>query len=370
MTTFSALLKRSVSFCRKEPVFVISFLAAAVAGFCSPPHVEAIHWSVIGTLFSLMLVCLAYEECNVLQAVAGAALSAFATPRKLGLAMIAATGVLAMFVTNDVALLTVVPLTLLMARMSGRDPFLLVILETLAANLFSALTPFGNPQNLFLYAYYSMSPAEFFIIMAPLGAGSIVLLVAANHLLNRGEPYPVQREKTAVRRPLLLTAATAAFVLTLLAVFRVLSVWLAAGVTVLLLAFLAPKLFRRADYLLLGTFVLFFLFTDSLTGIPVVREALVALLGTPKAVLFTSVGLSQIISNVPAAVLLASFTPHYRELLIGVSVGGLGTVVASLASLISYRLYSREYPPGRYLAVFTLINVAFLVPLLLVMAFL
>lgn len=283
----------------KEPFFVITFFLTVIASVFSKPHAYAIHWNVIATLFSLMLVCLAYERCQLLVKLAGMAIGRFKTPRKLGFAMTAATGVLAMLVTNDVALLTVVPLTLVMAKMSGRDPYILVILETLSANLFSALTPFGNPQNLYLYSFYKISAAEFFAFMLPFSIAGMVLLVLANLIFSRGDSYNAKVEKTDIVDRKLLVGASAAFILNILSVLRMMDYRISLTATVMLFLLLAPRLIGKADYFLLATFVLFFLFTDSITNMPWLKSIVSAILCSKYGVLLLSAGLSQVISNVP-----------------------------------------------------------------------
>ncbi|WP_162162936.1 SLC13 family permease [Gorillibacterium massiliense] len=356
-------VSRALVFIRKESFFFIVLAVTVILSFFSMPHVSAIHWNVIATLFALMLVCSAFTECRLLDWIAVRALGTFQTPRKLGLAMIAATGALAMVVTNDVALLTVVPLTLIMAKMSGKDPFLLIILETLSANLFSALTPFGNPQNLYLYDYYGIPAGEFFRMMLPFGLAGAALLVAVNGLFNKGDVYKTKQKKPDFQNGKLLFGATAAFLLIILSVLRVADYRIALAATLLIFFVLARRMFIKVDYFLLGTFILFFLFTDSLIGIEAVRDGFVRFLAGNGTVVLVAAGVSQLISNVPAAVLLSGFTGDYRELLYGVSVGGLGTLVASLASLISYKLYAREYAPGIYFRRFTLLNASLLIVL-------
>lgn len=350
------LIKKSGALAEKEPFFFITLLLTILLSCLSKPHLAAVHWNVIATMFSLMLVCLAFERCRLLTALAGFAIGAFKTPRKLGLAMIVATGVLSMFVTNDVALLTVVPLTIIMAKVSKKDPYLLIILETMSANLFSALTPFGNPQNLYLFSFFKISTAEFFVWMLPFSLFGAVLLLLLNLIFNKGEAYQVEPQKTELYDYRLLSGAAVAFFLNILSVLRIVDYRIALVITLIIFLFLAPRLIVKVDYFLLFTFVLFFLFTDSVTGVSVLRNFFADVLSSKFAVLFVSAGLSQVISNVPSAVLLSGFTTHARELLYGVSAGGLGTLVASLASLISYKLYIREYKATKYLKVFLLFN--------------
>lgn len=197
---------------RKEPFLILTFFLTAICSMYSKPSIGAVHWNVIATLFSLMLVSLAFESCLLLNSFAYFAMGIVKTPRKLGMAMILATGILAMFLTNDVALLTVVPLTITMAKVSGRDPYLLIILETMSANLFSALTPFGNPQNLYLYSYYQMRPIDFFQIMTPFALFGVSLIFFTNMLFNKGKAYQFDPQPFRICDCRLLCGASTIFI--------------------------------------------------------------------------------------------------------------------------------------------------------------
>ncbi len=349
---------------RKEPFFFVALFLTLIFALLSPPHISAVRWNVIVLLFSLMLVGQAFDRCMLLASVARFSIGICKTPKRLGLVMILTTGLLAMFVTNDVALLTIVPLTMTMARLSGKDPYRLIVLETMAANIFSALTPFGNPQNLYLYSYYRLQPGEFFSVMAPFGLLGFLLLLGINQVVSRGEAYEVKPERFRIKDGRLLAAASLLFFLNILSVFGVVDYRFVFVLTVFVFLILAPILFRRVDYCLLSTFLLFFLFADSVAGMSSVRSLLTETLRTKETVLLFSAGLSQIISNVPASVLLSGFTEHYRQLIYGVSAGGLGTPIASLASLISFKLYVRENRPEPYRKLFYILNFSMLIVLL------
>lgn len=342
----------------KEPLFTALLFLTAVMSLFSRPQLTSINWSVITTLFSLMLVRTAFEKCHFLTSLAGISTAYFHTQRSLGLALVAVTGFLSMLVTNDVALLTVVPITILIAEKEGEDPFVLIILETISANIFSSLTPFGNPQNLYLYSYYNMTAGDFFRIMLPLFVLGAALIILLNFSLNRSNHQYHTSAIFQITDPILFWGALVVFVLNILSVLRVLNSWIPFAAAVAFFVVYRPGFFLSVDYFLLGTFVLFFLFTDSVTGIPTVKTVLSAMLNSKAAVLADSALISQALSNVPTAVLISGFTPHYRELLYGVSIGGLGTPVASLASMISYKIYAQKYPGGKYMKVFLIVNFA------------
>jgi len=365
-----AVLRKAAQKLKGELFFLITLAATLAVSAFARPSFSAVNWSVIAILLAQMLVCAAFEECALLSSLAGWIVGVFKTPVKLGLAMVLLTGGLSMLITNDIALLTVVPVTISISKITGRGPSLLVVLETISANLFSALTPFGNPQNLYLYSHFNIPAREFFRIMLPFGAlGALVLLVSVP-LLCRGGPIETPRAAFEIKNPRLLAGAAAVFVVNLLAVLRVLDYRIALIAALVVFLILAPRLFKNVDWVLLLTFVLFFLFTDALTSIPQVRSFFGGLLSSNVSALLTSAALSQVISNVPAAVVLSGFTEHYGALLYGVSAGGLGTLIASLASLISYKVYARAFPGEKraYLRAFHGLNVLFLAILLIALA--
>ena len=285
--------------------------------------------------------------------------------KALSMALVMLPFFCSMLVTNDVALITFVPFALLILGIAERRELAIrvVVLQTIAANLGSMATPVGNPQNLFLYANYELSPGEFFAVVIPVSVISLVGLVAAV-LFNRSGTVVISlksREELKNRRALAVYVGL--FVLCLFSVFRVIPYWATTIAVVSGFCIVSPRLLKRVDYCLLMTFVCFFVFAGNLAQIPGVSDWLRSTLS--EGAMLPSVISSQVISNVPAAVLLAGFTDNWKGLLLGTNIGGLGTPVASLASLISLKLYLREPDsrPGKYLAVFMAANVIGLVML-------
>ena len=354
-------MKRFAAFFKKEPVLLISALCAAVSMCFVPPnggYRDYIDWKVLGTLFCLMAVVVLFRRCRVFDVLAQKLLDRCGGMRLLRFLLVMLPFFTSMFITNDVALITFVPFAVSVLTLVGRQEELiwLVVLQTVAANLGSMATPVGNPQSLFLYHHYVLSLGEYFAALLPLVAVSFLALAAAA-LGRKNAPVAVSFDRPAkLERPALLAVAAVLFLLCMLSVLHLLDWRL-----VLVLVAAALLLFDRAalkqvDYGLLLTFVCFFLFSGNLGAIPGVRAALAGLL--KQNALLTSVLASQVVSNVPAAVLLAGFTDQARALLIGTNVGGLGTLIASLASLISFQAYLRTpgAKPLRYLAVFTACN--------------
>ena len=345
----------------EETVFVISLLLATATSLIVRPSASDIDWHVVGSLFNLMAAVLGLERVRLFDAIAVRLVRRFSNERQVTLAMVLLTGVLAMAVTNDVALISLVPLMLLIGRKAGFDPMKAVILQTLAANIGSTLTPMGNPQNLFLFSHYGLTPLQIAGTALPFvaaGLGALCLLVC---LLVPATPiqFRIGMERYAGRmRTFIYLALFAAGVA---GVFRLLPVSVVAVAALLLLFVLDRPLLRKLDVFLLLTFVCFFIAIGNLTRMPVVAETASGLLSGERGTYLAGLLLSQGISNVPAALMLAPFTEHWRAVFLGVNIGGMGTLIASMASLISWRLYARHHHGTRYLTWFHGLNFAGLV---------
>lgn len=365
-------MKSLLSFMKKEAVLCAAGLLAVISAFIVPPsaaYLDYIDYRVLALLFGLMLVVAGFQSIGFFRYLGDRLLAKASCTRHLCLLLVFLCFFSSMLITNDVALLTFVPFAVMLFAMAGEAKLLIpvVVLQTIAANLGSMLTPIGNPQNLYLYSTYAFSPADFVLHMLPLSALSAGLLLLCSILLpNRPLAAPAgQNSSPAVKIPAAgkLIAYTLLFLVCLLCVFRLISWPIMLGILICVVFFLDRKLFRSIDYFLLLTFVCFFLFIGNMQRIPAISDLLRSLI-TGRELLLGAL-FSQCISNVPAAILLSGFTDQALPLLYGVNVGGLGTLIASLASVISYRLYSgsRNARKGAYLKVFTLYNVLFLVVL-------
>ncbi len=353
---------------RRDPVLCASALAALISAFFAPPTratLGYVDFRVLALLFSLMLAVAGLRRAGVFSFLAAGLLRRTHSARSLTAALVGICFFASMVITNDVSLLTFVPFAVMALTRAGRRDLLIpvLVLQTAAANLGSMLTPLGNPQNLYLYSLSGMSVGRFLAVMAPPSALSLLLLALAVLWVR---PAPVApREESDVplagRRPILLW--TLLLGVCLAAVLRLVPAGAALAAVVLAALLLDRALLREADYGLLLTFVFLFLFTGNIKNLPAVSEALSsAVAGREMA---AGILVSQIISNVPAAMLLSGFTRNYSALLLGVNLGGLGTLVASMASVISFRLYAaaENARPARYLAVFTAVNILFLAAL-------
>lgn len=340
---------------KEEIVFVISIALALITGFFAPTHVEAIDLKVIFSLFNLMLIAVAFEKYHLLEYISISILKRAKSERSIGFTMIIITSLLGMLITNDVALITVVPITIHMSKKAGFDPFRIVALETVAANIGSSLTPFGNPQNLFLYSFYKMPTITFFITVIPVVVMGMLFLLFYNQS-NSKEKKNLDLPDVVLSNKKRLFVYGIVFLIVLLSVLRIIDYFLVTGIVILVFVAKDIHLFKRVDYFLLGTFVCFFIFIDHIMHFTLLQNNIGSLLSNEFSTFFVSVILSQVISNVPAAILLSSFTSFSKALLLGVSVGGMGTLIASLANLISYKFYVKAYPASHYKKYFYRLN--------------
>lgn len=367
------------NFIKKEPVLFAALVLAVVAVCVIRPGLElcvqAIDFRTLAILFSLMIVIKAFQSQNFLDFIAARLLRLCKTRRALYFLLTYLVFFSSMFVTNDVALLTFVPITLLIFRRIELPALHIVVLETLAANLGSCITPMGNPQNLYLFSYYGFSALEFFALTARIALPSlfilalIIIFLTRRKLADHGgmeQPHELsgnflQTQVVRLKADFRTVLYFADFVICLLTVFHVVNYLIMLAVTIVIMAICNWRLFKKVDYSLLLTFVGFFIFTKSLSKVPAFTAFVNSLLSSPLKTYLTGIAASQIISNVPAALLLSGFTENGAMLLLAVNVGGLGTLIASMASVISFKLYSAEAKPGdKYFAVFTAYNVVLL----------
>ena len=363
------MLNRIRDFIKNETVLCVAALCAVATMFLVPPdgaYVEYIDFKVLCLLMCLMAVVAGFQSCGAFEWLAARMLSRSSSGRVLGVVLVMLPFFSSMLVTNDVALLTFVPFTIMLLERMGcvAAAIPMLVLQTVAANLGSMATPVGNPQNLYLYAAYGLSAGEFFAVVLPIAAVSFVGLCAAAVPVLPKNLGRLKIESKGMEQPKKLIVYGMLFVLCLLTVFRVLHYGIMTAAVLITLAVMEPKMLKELDIALLATFVCFFIVSGNLGRVEAVRSFLQTLLD--KNALLTSAATSQVISNVPAAVLLSEFTDQWRQLLEGVNIGGLGTPIASLASLITLKLYMRwpKAEAGKFLGVFTLANVIGLAVLL------
>ncbi|WP_291288821.1 SLC13 family permease [Enorma sp.] len=387
MDTFMRVALNVREIVRKDPVLVVAVVLALCSCAAVPPdaaYAEYVDLRTIGMLFSLMTIMCGLSRLGVFRIACRHLLRAVRGPRRLALSLTLLAFFSSMLITNDVALVTFVPFALLALRTlnSPRHACFTVVMMTIAANLGSMLTPVGNPQNLYLYSISHMRIGEFVLLMLPYAAASLALLVGAIALFGK---IPERTQTSATRGakpddnehadeiPQLATDAddpapsplralpwATLFVLALLSVAHILPYQAIVVATIAVALIADRRALAHVDYALLVTFIAFFVFVGNVGRIEMVSAALAQLIDGHE--LAVSVIASQVLSNVPAAILLSGFTSNFAALVVGTNLGGLGTLIASMASLISYKQVALVLPreKGRYFMLFTVWNVVFL----------
>lgn len=370
--TKTSVFHRVIHFLKHDPVLAAALLLAAASSFLIPPSVAYlgyIDFHVLALLFSLMLVVAGLQKSGAFDLLTEQLLSHVRSTRALAAVLVGVCFFTSMLITNDVALITFVPLAILLLGGEENEKLLMfvIVLQTIAANLGSGLTPLGNPQNLYLYSLSGMDLGEFLSVMLLPTLLSAALLIAAIITIRPvsinkpASGKPVEKDTVRQMLPWLVL-----FALCMLAVLHVVHYLIMLAIVTASVILIDRSLLKKADYGLLLTFIGFFVFIGNMKSIPAVSEVLSSLVGGRE--LIVGVLLSQVISNVPAAMLLSGFTTDYAKLLLGVNLGGLGTLIASMASMISYKIYAGTAgsKPGKYFILFTAMNILFLAILLLI----
>lgn len=356
-------------FMRRELTLCISLVAAVISCFFVPPdgaYLGYLDLRTLALLYALMVVVAGLRHAGVFTLLAHRLCARAGSVRTMGITLVLLSFFSAMLITNDVALLTFVPFAVVVLGMAHQEKELIwvVVLQTVAANLGSVLTPVGNPQNLYLYSRYHLSMGDFFSATLPLWLISLAVVLLLSLRLSRSHVEVFLGEEPELDKKS-LSLYLLLFALCLAVVLRLIGWYVMLPLLILVLLILDRRRLKEADFMLLLTFVCFFVFAGNLARVPAVEALLSRLLLGRELVAGALV--SQVISNVPAALLLSGFTENGRELLLGVNIGGLGTPIASLASLISLKLYSHSEHShsGKYLGLFSLVNFALLIALLL-----
>lgn len=361
-------------FLQQDAVLDLAVFAALISAFWIPPSLSYYHYidfNVLFLLFCLMIVVAGLHNLGCFYFLGSKLLHRVKNSNLLSLILVYLCFFSSMLITNDVALLTFVPFTISLLKMINQENMMirLIVLETIAANLGSMLTPWGNPQNLYLYSLAGFTVKQFILYLLPLTAVSLFLLTLL--LLSSADlklqlkteffsSYPISLDKKKLFLYIFL------FLLSLLSVARLVPSLITLIIVMLFVGLYDRKILQQVDYLLLLTFFFFFIFTGNIKQIPQVNAWLSELIWGNECL--SGVLVSQLISNVPAAMLLSGFTASYQNLLYGVNIGGLGTMIASMASLISYRYYIKEpnSKKGNYILLFTVYNTVFLIILFLI----
>ena len=380
-------MKKIIEYIKKETVLTVAWILALLSAFVIAPdrkYIDYIDFRSLGILWSLMVVMQGFKNNGVFEKTGSLLLKRTRKVWQLCSVLVFLCFFCSMFITNDVALITFVPFAVMMLKGSKREDLMVpvVVLQTLAANLGSMLTPIGNPQNLYLYGISGAGMGEFVSWMLPYTVASFVLLGTSVCMLKgknenvtaniqatasisadaRGQSGPLDNVPPSFKAntPQIVTYL-GLFILAILVVVRIIPYWIVVLTTLAAVFIVDRKVLVSVDYALLATFVGFFIFTGNMGRVQVISEMLLSLVSGREIIV--GVLVSQLISNVPAALLLSGFAGDIKALAIGVNIGGLGTLIASMASLISYKIFVNEYKDekGKYFVHFTLMNIIYLV---------
>lgn len=359
-------LRKAYRFSRKNTVMVIAFFAALITCFIVPPDKEYlgyIDFKTIACLFGVLAVVRALRNLRFFYKIASEIVKKFKTTRRAILALVYITFIGSMLIANDMALLTFLPLGYYVLRTTGQERHMAFtfIMQNIAANLGGMLTPFGNPQNLFLYTKFEIPTGEFMAIMAPPFVIAIIMITVCCLFVEDERLEIVDDE--IILPPGKTTIYLVLFALSIMMVFRSVPYTWGALIIAVSIFFMDKYALKKVDYPLLLTFVFFFIFAGNMGRIDAVR-AVFGFLLEKNTLLFSTLS-CQVISNVPSAILLSQFTDNYRELLWGVNIGGAGTLIASLASLITLREYTKRNKgkTREYIVKFSLYNFMFVIVL-------
>lgn len=377
--------EKVIGFIKKDTVLCVATTLAMVSAFFVKPtlnYVNYIDFRVLGILLSLMTVMAGLQRNGLFDMIGSSLLKRTKNTMQLSLVLVFLCFFFSMFITNDVSLITFVPFAMLTLRKCNQEKLLIpvIIVQTLAANLGSMLTPIGNPQNLYLYNLAEMKMSTFIGIIGPYTLASGILLLLSVAVVCRkkekieftleenNSDHEIEKERLHLRRKTHQKNAVylILFLMSLLVVVRVLPYYVAFIVVFVTVFIMDRQVLKTVDYSLILTFIAFFIFTGNIGEIETIRNVLQEFVSGREV--GVGIAASQVISNVPAALLLSGFTKDYAKLLVGVNIGGLGTLIASMASLISYKIYAHHYneQKGKYFRWFTITNVGYLAVLLAV----
>ena len=358
-------MEKFIKITRRNTVLIIAFLAAVITSFLIPPddrYIGYFDFKTLTCLFCVLAVVCALKNINFFYILACRIVKSFKNARMCVIVLVWVTFIGSMLIANDMALLTFLPLGYFVLHTTGKEKYMAFtfIMQNIAANLGGMLPPFGNPQNLYLYSKFNIPIDEFTMIMLPPFLLSIALITACCFIFVKAEPMTFSDDKVKLNIPRAVIYLIL-FAFSLIIVFRIIPYYIGLVVIPAALLIADRKALKMVDYGLLLTFVCFFIFAGNMARIDAVREGFSYLLR--QNTLIFSILSCQVISNVPSAILLSQFTGDYHSLLLGVNIGGVGTLIASLASLITLRQYNAYYPQktAAYIGKFTAFNFGFLI---------
>ena len=351
-------------FVKREIVLSIAIVLTVITCFFVPIDKEYLGYFEVDTLlslFSMLVVVTGLKKSNVFDIISRGIISLFKNRRSLITGLVFGTFIFDMIVANDMSLITFLPLSYIVLHSTSNDKYLAItfILQTIAANMGGMITPYGNPQNLYLYSFFDIGLSEFIKILLPQYLLVIVLLFIACRFISK-EPLRLRNDKVNVLKRKQFFLYFYQFIIVIASIFRLIPTWYAFFVVVLFTFMIDRRIFKDVDYALLATFIVFFIFSGNIARISFLSNFITGHIS--KSILLVGIISCQFISNVPSAILISKFTSNYSDLLIAVNIGSLGILISSLASLITLKAFLK-YQPGnfkKYICIYTVINLTFL----------
>ncbi|MBO5898495.1 MAG: citrate transporter [Clostridia bacterium] len=370
MSKFAVIKNKIVGFVKKEVVLSIAIVAMIVTMFFVPidkEYLDYFEYKTLLALFCMLAVVAGLKSTNVFELISRKLISLFKTRRAVIYCLVYGTFFFDMIVANDMSLITFLPLTYIVLHSTGNDKYLsyTFILQTIAANMGGMITPYGNPQNLFLFNQYNISIGEFFdVLLIPSAAVAVMLFVAV--LFVKNEKLELKNDEMLAIKKKELIVYGVLFVFVILSIFRVVPHLITLALVVIAVLIVDRTRFKYVDYALLATFCVFFVFSGNMARISAIKDFVAGIV--EQNTLVAGIVSCQFISNVPTAVFLSNFTENYRDLLVSVNIGSLGIIISSLASLITLKEYLKHQPQNfkRYMGLFTLVNTTFLALMIVV----
>lgn len=362
--------EKIINFVKKEIVLSVAIILAIITCFLVPidkQYLEYFDYNTLICLFCMLAVVAGLKSTNIFELIARKMIGLFHTRRAVIYSLVFGTFFFDMIVANDMSLITFLPLTYIILHSTKNDKYLAFtfIMQTIAANMGGMITPYGNPQNLYLYSYYNIPTSEFFgILLTQSITVAILLYICCAFIKN--EKLELRKKPKLIISKFKLFIYAVLFILVILTIFRVIPYMITFGIVVITMLITDIKRFKQVDYALLATFFVFFVFSGNIARIQGIKDFIANIV--VDNTLIAGIVSCQFISNVPTAIFLSKFTMNYRELLIAVNIGSLGILISSLASLITLKEFLKHQPKKflKYLGMFTLFNTLFLIVLLLV----
>jgi len=370
MTLVKTIINKITAFVKKEVVLSIATICTIVTIFFVPfdkEYLDYFEFKTLIALFCMLAVVAGLKNTNVFELISKKLIGLFKTRRAVIYSLVYGTFFFDMIVANDMSLITFLPLTYIVLHSTNNDKYLAItfILQTIAANMGGMITPYGNPQNLYLYSYYNIPTMEFFGVLLIQSVTIAALLYVACLFIKNEELMLKNDEKLVIKKKELIIYAIL-FVFVILSIFRVVPHVITLALVVLTVLIVDRKRFLHVDYALLATFCVFFIFSGNIARISVIKGFIESIV--TENTLLAGIISCQFISNVPTAIFLSKFTENYRDLLVSVNIGSLGIIISSLASLITLKEYLKHQPKNfkKYMLLFTAVNTSFLAVMIVV----